>query len=183
MIVNEEQWRMTWAEFFLPQMRRAFGERTALVDLSTDELQAQGARHRRSRSFPTVFREAVRNHAACAEWVSKNPLFKHWQSLRKLPRRPEVKAQKHASASRSAVVDPLLQNKLRLIAAMSQLRTFPYGRFFLSFFTTQASYRSGRAHELLGWQPRVNREKAMAETLAWVAHAYPHNDAEIGFES
>jgi nucleoside-diphosphate-sugar epimerase len=75
----------------------------------------------------------------------------------------------------------LAQGKRRLEASISQLRSFPYGPFFQSFFTTRASYRSGRAHELLGWHPRVDRAAAMVETLAWVARAYPRDDAEAVF--
>jgi hypothetical protein len=178
LIVNEEEWPMTWAEFFLPQMRRAFGERTVIADLSTNELQELAARHRRSRSFPTVFREAVRNHAACAEWVATNPLFRGWQALRKLPKRPGLQAQRLAPASRSAPGDPLTQNKLRLVASISQLRTFPYGYFFLSFFTTRTVFRSGRARQWLGWRPLMGRHAAMTETLAWIERAYPGASAE-----
>jgi predicted dehydrogenase/nucleoside-diphosphate-sugar epimerase len=177
LIVNEEEWPMTWAEFFLPQMRRAFGEQATIVNLTTQELQELAAKHQHSRSFPTVFREAVRNHAACAEWVAGNPLFRVWQSLRK-PWSRHAQVKQLAPASRPAPVDSMSQGKLRLVVAISQLRTFPYGPFFLSFFTTRAQFRSGRARQLLGWRPLMGRHAAMTETLAWIERAYPGASAE-----
>jgi hypothetical protein len=69
------------------------------------------------------------------------------------------------------------QDTMRLEAIISQSRSFPYGPFYLSFFTTQASYRSDGARKLLAWRPRVDRQTAMKETLKWIERANPGKDS------
>ncbi len=178
MIVNEEEWPITWSEFYLPQMRRAFGDDIAVPDVVMTTLRQLAAVHRRERSFPTVFRQAIRNYPACADWVSRNRLFRGWQRLRSAVRGKPAVGQSAPTTPRPA--DPAREHRKTLEASVSQAREFPYAEFFQSFFSTQAIYRSDRARHWLGWHPRVDRAAAMTETLAWVARAYPHDDAQMG---
>ncbi|MFC1605447.1 NAD-dependent epimerase/dehydratase family protein [Pseudomonadota bacterium] len=173
MIINEEEWPMTWADFFAPQMKRAFGDDTVILDLPTSALVELGTEHRRNHAFPAVFRQAIRSHAPSAEWVSRNQLFRGWKAARNWRRRRVAASEQLAQSSRRGTVDQAAKLRMLLECSLKQSRSFPCGPFFLSFYTTQAIFRSDRARSYLGWRPRIDRQTAMNETLGWVERAYP----------
>ena len=182
-LINEEEWPSSWAEFFIPQMREAFDNASVLPQLSSAELVGLAVQHRRSRSFPTVVRQAIRNHPACAEWLANHALFRVWKFFTRM----SVSAQPSASAPahpEGQAGTPHSSSLAELQSKILQARTFPYGAFYQSFFATSAVYRSGKARQELGWRPRVDRESAMEETLAWIRRAYPRRSpADLGLKN
>lgn len=174
-IVNEEEWPMTWAEFLVPQIKRAFGVEMPIPDLSVARLTVLETEHRQARSFPTVIRKAIRSHAASAEWVSNHPMFRVWKKIGGWVRRPEDRSQhsQHSQTTARQLAAGSIEHKTRgLEENISQFRSFPYGPFYRSFFTTQSVFRSDGARNVFSWRPNVDRRKAMRETLTWIERAY-----------
>jgi hypothetical protein len=178
-IINEEEWPASWAEFLTPQMQAAFGDDVRVIDVPTESLRRIGAGHAREHSFPMVFRQAIRSHAASAAWVSGHPLFRAWKSLQSRLRGRSALASPIANPAVPEVADRAASARAELEARLSRLPKFPYGDFYLRFFGTKASFRSDAARTQLGWMPRVDRGTAMAETLAWVERAYPRKSTHV----
>ncbi|MGA8261596.1 MAG: NAD(P)-dependent oxidoreductase, partial [Arenicellales bacterium] len=174
-IINEEEWPCTWAEFFLPLIRLAFGAGTVIPDLSREELTALAKEHRRRRSFPEVLRQAVRNYPACGEWLGDSRLFQLWRQ-RQIFLRSNEGTSTETVRSEGAIDGGSNSLKHQLREKVLRLRHFPYGGFYTSFFDSQAVYRSDVARATLGWRPSVDRVAAMNATLEWVERAYPLGD-------
>ncbi len=172
-IINEEEWLVTWTEYFGELGQSVFGLSAGdFPSLSLSQFAEIVQTRKRLRSFPTVVRHAIRAYPPARDWLQGSWMFRAWTAGKQLGRsgpRPTG-----STIGAGPTNDHESPNGRRLV---EELKTCPKLHFTSSvarFFSSKATYSSDRIRQELGWSPRVDRAAAMKATLEWAQESYRH---------